>query len=110
MNHLAWPLIRSDGDHTEDLCERLYQRMFIGALEHQESDGTIERSDKQHGVGHGDVVWSQKRATTRGYVLASLDVQAIQRVCGDPKQQTQQGIRKQVQDVPGGYQRSNRSP
>src|SRR5947209_3521 len=110
MNHLARSLVRSDGDHAQDLCERLYQWMVIRAFEHQKANRTIDRGDQKHRVGHGDMVRGQQGSAARRHVLPPLDVQAIQRVRGNPQQQSQQRIRKQVQHISCRRQRAQRRP
>ena len=96
MNHFARPLVRRDGNHTHDFCKRFYERMLVGAFEHDEANRAIDRSNEQHRVGHGNVIRRKQRTAPRRHVFAPLDIQAIQRVRRDPEQQSKQGIGKQI--------------
>ena len=42
MNHFPRPLVRRDGNHSHDSCEWFYERVLVGPLEHQKTDGTID--------------------------------------------------------------------
>jgi len=56
------------------------------------------------------MVGSQQRAATRWHVFPPFDVQAVERVRGNPQQQSQQGIGKQIKYVHRGRERHDRGP
>ena len=73
--------------------------MIVRAFEHQEAHGTVERSEEQHRVSHGNVVGHEQRTASRRHALTPGNIKAIERVRKHPQQKPQQRIRQQPQDV-----------
>ena len=74
MNQFARPLVRGDGNRAQNFRKGFYQRMLIGAAEHQKADGPVDRCNQERGIGHGNMIRSQQRAASRGHVFAPHDV------------------------------------
>ena len=110
MDHFAWTLLRRDGNHSENLRERLDDWVFVRILEHQKADGPVAGGDHQTRIHHGGVVRNEQRAASDGDVFSALNVDPVERVRCEPQQQPQERIWEQVQNIPRGGQRRSRSP
>ncbi len=110
VNHLARALIRSNGNHAQHFRERLDQRMLVRSLEHQKAHGTIQRRNQKCRIRHRHVVRHQQRPALRRNPLAPHNIKPVKRMRRCPQQQPDQGIRQQVQHIPGSRQRCYRGP
>ncbi len=110
MDHLARPLIGRDGNYTQYFCKGFDQQVVVGALEHEEAHRPIERRDQESSIRHGDVIRDEQGAAFRGNAFAPGDIQAIERVRSKPEQQTQHGIRQQIQHIGRRGERGQRGP
>jgi hypothetical protein len=79
-------------------------------LKHQETDWPVGGGNQEHGIHPGGMVGRQQRSAARGNVFLARQIEAVDRVCGDPQQQPQQGIGQEPQEICECPQRQNRGP
>ena len=82
--------------------------MIVDILEHHKANGAVGRGDQQAGVHKRHVIADKERAAAFGDVIASLDLDAVKRMRQEPKQETQQRIGQQVENVEGRNKRQSR--
>src|SRR5262249_10445360 len=110
MDHFTRALIGSNGDDTQDFCEGLHERMFVGASEHEKTDRAVERGDQECGVGYGYMIWSQQCPALDRNVFEAADVEAIQRVSGEPTHTAQTGMGQKIDGICASSESCHRGP
>ena len=109
LEHFARAQFGGNRNRPDYLCERLHIRQIVDALEHQEADGTVRRSNQQAGIHERHVIRNKKRATSFRNIFAPLHTDAIDRVRRGPQHKPHQRIGQQVDRVRGGDQRKDRA-
>src|SRR5215469_9877694 len=89
MDHLARTLAGGDGNDLENFRKRLDEWMVVDAFEHQEANWAVGGGDEQDGINPGRMIWREQRSAARRDVFLALQVQAVERVRSDPRQQPQ---------------------
>ena len=94
LNHLAWPQLGGDRNHSHGAGERLDPGLLVEGLVHHETDFPASRGEQQEGIDLRKMIADQQRATCFGNMFAALDANAVKSVREKPEQGAQRPARK----------------